>query len=1032
MDTQTQIDRLIELAIVQRSELKSLVEQLPQLREYLGSEIEKTFEVVEPQLRTELEEFCNKKTEEYVEGLRGEVSAQVSEILKTLEYAAAAKYSALMTERARNAELEKQAEAKIAEAAAAMPDQVKEIVTAELAKFPRAGEINQLRKEFAEPRGLNPRGKWQPGETYNKLDLVSFNGDSFVSSIDGNTEKPNRSGGNWTLNAARGASGGGGGITSLTDLYNRPQNGELLIGNGTDYQNSTLTAGDGITITNAAGAITIDASVAQGYLNLQAKNGEATAITRGQVVYVSGASGSIPQVKLAVNTADPTSQTTIGVVADTSIASGDTGTIRCVGEVKNVNTGSFTAGNILYLDSTPGQLTNVKPVAPNHLVQVGLCEKVNAVSGEIYVFVQNGYELDELHNVLITSVANGQTLVYDSATSLWKNSTTINGTAIPASKTLVVTTDKLSALAATTSAELAGVISDETGSGKLVFATSPTLTTPVLGAASATSLNLSGLTASSAVATDASKNLVSVTNTGTGNNVLATSPTLTTPVLGAATGTSITGPTTTDLTLQGGSTGASLLLGQGTSSNATFTLPGSGQVVVNTAATYNDFVVQGTAGTATIAVAKTGGQFSRLQVGTAGSGIIYGSGGPFSFQTAGTITGATTEIARFSVTNNNLLIGGTTDISGTGGLKVFGTTDASSTTSGAFQVAGGIGVTKKSYFGDAMTINHATDSYLMLQIAGSNAGFFEALGTKINLTAYNANGFDFYAGGTNPGNKVTSLTSSALSVLPTTASTSTTSGALQVAGGVGVAGKLYIGSTLDMAGAISGANSITSAASTSLVLTGNSGTSLTLPSNAGGGGVATLNHGLYASYSYDGDTAGIRMTNASTGTSAAGALQVANDSGTLGGLYLFSSLHGVTALRNKTSLVASGSIRVFTNSGSSSGQAGTFVVAPGGYNDADVLTVSRTATTSAKPLSVTDTTEATTGGAGALTVSGGIYATKKVITASTLTTAAPTSGTAKEWKLGEVASVSPTSPNRTIRVEIDGTVYFISAKTTND
>ena len=52
--------------------------------------------------------------------------------------------------------------------------------------------------------------------------------------------------------------------------------------------------------------------------------------------------------------------------------------------------------------------------------------------------------------------------------------------------------------------------------------------------------NLAGLTASSAVATDASKNLVSVTNTGTGNNVLATSPTLVTPVLGAASATSIT------------------------------------------------------------------------------------------------------------------------------------------------------------------------------------------------------------------------------------------------------------------------------------------------------------------------------------------------------------------------------------------------------------------------------------------------------------------------------------------------------------
>lgn len=53
----------------------------------------------------------------------------------------------------------------------------------------------------------------------------------------------------------------------------------------------------------------------------------------------------------------------------------------------------------------------------------------------------------------------------------------------------------LSAFAATTSAQLAGVISDETGTGLLVFATSPTLTTPVLGVATATSINKVAITA---------------------------------------------------------------------------------------------------------------------------------------------------------------------------------------------------------------------------------------------------------------------------------------------------------------------------------------------------------------------------------------------------------------------------------------------------------------------------------------------------------------------------------------------------------
>lgn len=74
-------------------------------------------------------------------------------------------------------------------------------------------------------------------------------------------------------------------------------------------------------------------------------------------------------------------------------------------------------------------------------------------------------------------------------------------------------------------------------------------------------------------------------------------------------------------------------------------------------------------------------------------------------------------------------------------------------------------------------------------------------------------------------------------------------------------------------------------------------------------------------------------------------------------------------------------------------------------------------------LLINTTTDA---GAYALQVAGAIYNT------TTITTGAPTSGSAKPWRLGEAATVSPTSPNRTIRVEIDGTVYYIHAKTTND
>ena len=47
-------------------------------------------------------------------------------------------------------------------------------------------------------------------------------------------------------------------------------------------------------------------------------------------------------------------------------------------------------------------------------------------------------------------------------------------------------------------------------------------------------------------------------------------------------------------------------------------------------------------------------------------------------------------------------------------------------------------------------------------------------------------------------------------------------------------------------------------------------------------------------------------------------------------------------------------------------------------------------------------------------------------------TAAPSGGTAKPWKFGNVASVTPTAQNRTIELEVDGTTYYLTAKTTND
>jgi hypothetical protein len=78
------------------------------------------------------------------------------------------------------------------------------------------------------------------------------------------------------------------------------------------------------------------------------------------------------------------------------------------------------------------------------------------------------------------------------------------------------------------------------------------------------------------------------------------------------------------------------------------------------------------------------------------------------------------------------------------------------------------------------------------------------------------------------------------------------------------------------------------------------------------------------------------------------------------------------------------------------------------------------------------TTEATSSTAGSVVLSGGLALAKKLITASSIQTGAPSGGTAAAWKFGTVATVSPTAQNRTIELDVAGTRYFLTAKTTND
>ncbi len=146
-----------------------------------------------------------------------------------------------------------------------------------------------------------------------------------------------------------------------------------------------------------------------------------------QAVRVTGAQGQRLKVDLAQATTDALSAETIGLVTET-INNNQEGFITTSGIVRNINTtGSLQSetwadGDIVYLSpTTAGRITNIKPSAPNHLIIIGYVVSAHATQGSIFVKVDNGYELDELHNVAISTPLNNQSLVYETATTLWKN-----------------------------------------------------------------------------------------------------------------------------------------------------------------------------------------------------------------------------------------------------------------------------------------------------------------------------------------------------------------------------------------------------------------------------------------------------------------------------------------------------------------------------------------------------------------------------------------------------------------------------------
>lgn len=149
------------------------------------------------------------------------------------------------------------------------------------------------------------------------------------------------------------------------------------------------------------------------------RNVTGSTITKGKIVYINGESGNRPTITLADYTLDATSAATVGFVM-ANIPNNNNGYIITNGLLEGIDTSTFSAGQQLYLGAS-GNFTSTKPVAPLHSVAVAKVISVGA-SGSLFVTIQNGYELGELHDVLITAPLNdGQVLTYDSTSQLWVN-----------------------------------------------------------------------------------------------------------------------------------------------------------------------------------------------------------------------------------------------------------------------------------------------------------------------------------------------------------------------------------------------------------------------------------------------------------------------------------------------------------------------------------------------------------------------------------------------------------------------------------
>lgn len=253
-------------------------------------------------------------------------------------------------------------------------------------------------------------------------------------------------------NSAKGSSYITPSLDGLTDVtIAGATTNQVLTYDGSGWVNSA-TQGDMLKSTyDADGDGIVDTSEK---IAIQVRNNTGSNIQANKVVYITGAIGQLPTIALADADTELTSSKTLGLTANLIVNNGN-GYVYTTGYIDNVDTSAYNDGDSLWLSSTPGYMVaSTPPAEPAHSVFIGWVAYAHNTNGKIVLNIQNGYELNELHQVSVSSEANQDVLRYESSTGLWKNQQI--ETASGSQKGLLSSTDwttfnnKMSALTLTT------------------------------------------------------------------------------------------------------------------------------------------------------------------------------------------------------------------------------------------------------------------------------------------------------------------------------------------------------------------------------------------------------------------------------------------------------------------------------------------------------------------------------------------------------------------------------------------------------